>query len=237
MDFFDKHKALIITILFCSVLLLALYNFSLSDNNKKAREFLLDLEQLREEPEAEEQQPEEIEEQSDNDQMVETHRAYNQEEETREENFSEELNEILDRNSASKSESTTEENASAGDYSVDQQSRDETRKESQGDDTSDEISTRSGGIDNSSIFFSLRGRSAVFIPNPVYTCDRSGKIVVNITVNAEGRVVRASINESSSTSNNECLTDQALQYARQAVFSKLPGRNSQPGTITYHFKP
>src|SRR5660397_101655 len=115
--------------------------------------------------------------------------------------------------------------------------KDEVKERSDGNKTSAITSAKSGGIDHSSISFSLLGRSAIDIPNPVYTCDRSGKIVINISVNAEGRVTSASVNKGSSSTTNECLADQALEYAAQAVFSRVPGRNSQPGTITYNFKP
>jgi hypothetical protein len=59
---------------------------------------------------------------------------------------------------------------------------------------------------------------------------------VNITVNEDGIVTSTAINKASSTSTNECLTEQAELYASQAVFSNLPGRTAQPGTITYLFK-
>src|SRR5690606_14906566 len=111
------------------------------------------------------------------------------------------------------------------------------KERSDGNRSSENISTQSGGIDNSSITFSLVGRTAVDIPNPIYTCDRAGKVVVNITVNSAGRVLSTSINKGSSNTTNQCLTEQAMLYASQAVFSPLAGRDSQPGTITYHFKP
>ena len=50
MDFFDRHKALIITSLLFSVIILALYTFNLSNNNQKTRELLVDLENFRAEP-------------------------------------------------------------------------------------------------------------------------------------------------------------------------------------------
>src|SRR5660398_204639 len=73
--------------------------------------------------------------------------------------------------------------------------KDEVKERSDGNKTSAITSAKSGGIDHSSISFSLLGRSAIDIPNPVYTCDRSGKIVINISVNAEGRVTSASVNK------------------------------------------
>jgi len=60
MDFFDRHKALIITLLFFAVLLLGLFNFNLANKNRKEREFLMDLDNLKiEEPVVEKPEPEE----------------------------------------------------------------------------------------------------------------------------------------------------------------------------------
>lgn len=236
MDFFDRHKALIITCLFCSVLILALYNFSLSSKNAKERELLVNLEnfQIEEQPEEEpEQEEEQIEPRRP---TAQTHQAFNENTEAREENFSKQLDEIFQKNSASESDPTNDASStSQGNYNF-QKPQKAVKKRSDGNNSSTETSTKSGGMDNSSISFSLVGRSARFIPNPVYTCDTPGKIVVNINVNEDGRVISTSINKASSTSNNECISDQALEYATQALFSRLPGRTSQPGTITYNFK-
>jgi hypothetical protein len=61
MDFFDRHKALIITTLLFSVIILALYSFTLSSNNAKTRELLVDLDNFRvEELQKEEPEPEEM---------------------------------------------------------------------------------------------------------------------------------------------------------------------------------
>lgn len=239
MDFFDRHKALIITTLLCSVLLLALYNLSLSSNNQKTRELLVNLENFKiEEPVEEEPEPEEIEETPARP-TPQTHQAFNENQEARNENFDRQLQEIFEKNSASQVESEDEQNpeTSSGNYNFQQKKKEQPKKRSDGDKTSENISTQTGGMDNSSISFSLVGRNAVVIPNPIYTCDRAGKVVVNITVNESGRVISTSINKGSSNTTNECLTEQAMLYASQAVFSRLAGRNSQPGTITYHFKP
>lgn len=237
MDFFDKHKALIITCLLCSLVLLGLYNFSLSSNNKKARELLVDLENFQVE-EAVEQEPEKEEiTQKTNRETAQTHQAFNENTEAREENFKSQLDEIFEKNSASQLESTQDESSgTSGSYNFQDQKK-EAKKRSDGNQRTRTTSTKSSGIDHSSISFSLLGRSAREIPNPVYTCDTPGKIVVNISVNSQGRVISTSINKSSSSTTNECLTEQALEYAAQAVFSSLGGRNSQPGTITYQFKP
>lgn len=87
----------------------------------------------------------------------------------------------------------------------------------------------------SSVSFSLKGRSKVKLPPPVYLCEDSGKIVINITVNADGLVTKAYVN-SSSSSKNQCLIDSALEYAEAAIFSADASQQSQIGSITYYFQ-
>jgi len=238
MDFFDRHKALIITLLFFAVLLLGLFNFNLANKNRKEREFLMDLDNLKiEEPVVEKPEPEEAPKKNTRE-TAQTHQVFNENLENREENFDQQLKEIFEKNSALQTETSENETSnSSGNFNFQDKKKEQIQKKSDGNKTSAVTSTKKGGIDHSSISFSLLGRSAVDIPNPVYTCNRSGKIVVNISVNAEGRVTSTSVNKGSSSTTNECLADQALEYAAQAVFSRLPGRNSQPGTITYNFKP
>ncbi|PZX63233.1 TonB family protein [Salegentibacter mishustinae] len=237
MDFFEKHKALIITVLFCSVLILGLYNFNLSQKKKIEQQMLVDLEEYTEAEETEEEKPEEELKPKTTRNSPKTHKAFNENQEAREENFNRELDEILERNSARQEQSSDSDNSAStiGTFATGKKSKN--KKRSDGDNTSEDVSTQSGSLRNSSISFSLRGRNAVSIPNPIYTCDLPGKIVVNITVDAEGRVIDTNINKASSNSDNECLTEKALEYALNARFSRLAGRNEQPGTITYNFKP
>ncbi len=237
MDFFDRHKALIITLLFFAVLFLSLYNLSLSNNIQKERELLVDLDNFKVEEAEEEKMPEELVPAKARE-NIETHQAFNQNKEARDANFNDQLNEIFQKNSAAELESS-DENASntVGSYDLASAKKKEPKKQSDGNNSSEIKSVQKGGIDNSSISYSLKGRSAIEIPNPIYTCDRSGKVVINITVNEDGRVISTSVNKGSSSTNNECLTDQAEEYAKLAYFSALPGRSSQPGTITYNFKP
>ncbi|WP_220628111.1 hypothetical protein [Confluentibacter sediminis] len=86
----------------------------------------------------------------------------------------------------------------------------------------------------STISFSLVNRTKVYIPIPVYLCEVDGKIVINITVNAEGNVTDAYLNNSS-TSNNECLIGHALEYAKNSQFSADPSKKTQIGSITFYF--
>ena len=239
MDFFEKHKALIITILFCSVLVLGLFNFGLSKKRQQQQEMLVDLENFTREERAEEPPQDKAEEEkkiADNNQQ--THRAFNENQEARKDNFNKQLDKVLDPKSAKqeKASANNAKNINSGDYKMGRESE-QSKEKSQGNDQTRAVSNQSGSLRNSSISFSLRGRKAIAIPNPIYTCDTPGKIVVNITVNSRGRVKSTGINKASSNSDNECLTKKAMEYAANAVFSSLSGRNDQPGTITYNFKP
>ncbi len=235
-NFFDKHKALILTTLSFAVLMLALYNFKLANGNQDTAEMMVDLEQFKV-TEKEKIEPEEQKVQERNRRDVQTHQAYNQDKETREADFKNKLDEIFKKNSAAQEESENQNSESSeGNYALNKKNSDEKKNRSDGDDSEKEASQRSAAYDYSSISFSLKGRRAVKIPNPVYTCDKAGKVVINITVDANGFVVDSSVNKASSTTTNECLTDRALEYSAGAKFSKLAGRNAQPGTITYHFR-
>lgn len=240
MDFFEEYKALIITVLLFAVLFLAMYNINISKTNQKVRETLIELNDLRPEEPIEQEQPEqELPSKAPEPQRpnLETHQAFNQNQQESRKNFESRLDEIFQKNSADQEASEEETTStSEGDFNLQPNRRNKRQEASEGKDNTEEISTQKGTLRNSSISFSLIGRSAINIPNPIYTCDTSGKIVVNITVNANGDVMETSVNKGSSTTNNECLTEMAQKYARGAQFSELPGKTSQPGTITYYFQ-
>lgn len=239
MDFFEQNKALIITVLLLSVMLLAMYNIHLSNSNREMTETLVRLDEYEmempeeQEQETQQQEPRESRPETSN---LKTHRAFNQDMEETLKNFESRLDEIFEKNSAEQSAAEEETGSGEGEFLMNRNVARESRERSDGETSSRTTSTRTGSLKNSSISFSLLGRRAVEIPNPVYTCDSEGKIVVNIKVNAVGKVIHASLNRASSTSTNECLIDKALEYASEALFSELPGRNSQIGTITYNFQ-
>lgn len=85
----------------------------------------------------------------------------------------------------------------------------------------------------STMSYSLVDRTHEFLPTPVYLCQDSGVIIVNIEVNQIGEVIEASLN-GASTSSNECLIDHAMEYAKQARFSPS-SKTRQIGTITFSF--
>ena len=88
---------------------------------------------------------------------------------------------------------------------------------------------------NSSISYSLVDRTHRFLPTPIYLCEQGGKIVINITVDKEGNVTNAYYNNTS-TSDNGCLIDHAMEYAKAAKFNSDTSKASQLGSITFLFK-
>ena len=83
--------------------------------------------------------------------------------------------------------------------------------------------------------WSLDGRKATHLPIPAYRCIGAGEVTVIITVNNQGTVVDAKVNDGSS-SGDGCLRSFATRAARLSKFnasSTAPAR--QMGTITYLF--
>lgn len=85
--------------------------------------------------------------------------------------------------------------------------------------------------------FDLNGRSISGdgLPVPINTVQDEGRVVVNITVNPDGKVVATSINRRTNTVNPE-LRKAAEDAAKRARFNGIDGVDNQTGTITYYFK-
>lgn len=83
--------------------------------------------------------------------------------------------------------------------------------------------------------WSLDGRKATHLPIPAYRCVGAGEVTVIITVNNQGTVVDAKVDDGAS-SRDGCLRSFATRAARLSKFnasSTAPAR--QMGTITYLF--
>ena len=86
------------------------------------------------------------------------------------------------------------------------------------------------------ISYWLPGRRDVSLYMPAYQCEGGGGVTVNITVNRNGKVVSASMKESST--NSSCINDMAILAARNSRFNvDDTGSDKQSGTITYIFVP
>lgn len=83
---------------------------------------------------------------------------------------------------------------------------------------------------------SLAGRSIQSFPEPEYNQQVEGKVVVEITVDQNGRVVNAIPGVRGSTTTNSYLLNSAKQAALRARFDKkADAPTMQKGTITYTF--
>lgn len=84
------------------------------------------------------------------------------------------------------------------------------------------------------IKFFLEGRTGRYINIPVYKCQGSGKVVVDIVVNQQGEVISTSV--ASANTSEECIIKTALESAGISLFNiDLNAEPRQKGTISYEF--
>ncbi len=82
----------------------------------------------------------------------------------------------------------------------------------------------------------LEGRSPSFLPKPASTFKENGTVVVQITVNRYGKVVKAVAIDKGSNTTNTTLRRLAEEAARKSKFNPdMSAAEFQRGTITYHF--
>lgn len=247
MNFIEKHKALLITLLISGTLVLALFSFNISQNTKYITESYYEIEPQTDEELLAIEQLKALEEMAN--MNPETNEAFNENEEFKElmRNFKsvDAYDTAQDTpNEPQEESSTTPEDVMTSNgtigaskaYALKAQERNSFNKANDilamHSPKQDDKNLKSNA--NSSVSFSLSNRDKIKLPPPIYLCEVSGKIVVNITVNAGGQVNDTYINTSSS-STNQCLIDTALEYAKNAVFSSAD-RKSQIGSITYFFQ-
>ena len=83
--------------------------------------------------------------------------------------------------------------------------------------------------------YELEGRKASRLPIPAYRCIGAGEVRINITVDKQGTVVGAKVDESSSSSDG-CLRSFAVRAARMSKFSmSTMAPDRQQGYIIYQF--
>ena len=94
----------------------------------------------------------------------------------------------------------------------------------------------SGGGTGGGSGYSLGNRKALSKPAPKYTCDEAGKVVVEVTVDQNGKTVSATPGIKGTTNTARCLLDQAKIAAMNTKWdadSNAPAR--QVGKIIYNF--
>ncbi|SFZ89626.1 hypothetical protein SAMN05428642_101466 [Flaviramulus basaltis] len=234
MNFTNQHKALLITFFLSGTVVLSVFNFGLKKQSEIASESYYEIEPEKELTKEEIKVLEALE--SLNNAKAETNDAFNETQKSKQ--FAQAYKTIAPpEDYVPKSSSVSDgPNTAKRNY-------DDTEDSKLNDDELTKFSKvnellkkqRSGGNNSkSTISFSLKNRTKVYIPIPVYLCEFDGKITVNITVNSDGNVTDAYVN-SSSTSDNECLIEHALEYAKQSLFSTDASKETQIGTITFYF--
>lgn len=93
-----------------------------------------------------------------------------------------------------------------------------------------------GGTGNSGISYDLQGRGFQKLPTPKYDYQGEGRVVVEVSVDREGKVIQAIPGSKGSTTLDEYLLRVAKEAALQARFEAKPSAPVvQKGTITYNF--
>lgn len=104
-----------------------------------------------------------------------------------------------------------------------------------GDDTGDGPGKGPGkGLGNGGYGFSLAGRSVMTPPTLSKDTKEEGKVVVEITVDRNGKVIKADPNGRGTTTSSPMLKAKARQAALATVFN-VSGAEEQKGTITIIF--
>ncbi|WP_299218919.1 hypothetical protein [uncultured Aquimarina sp.] len=230
MEFIEKHKALIITSMLMGIFVLSLYNINMVKKKKQQSEILMEIpEELMEELTKEEEPEATPEEERELIASKRTHDAFNEDFEDSED-FEQRIKSLTETEEATE-ETSNNEQLAEGQEAINE---DITTEEVPEDKKEEKPITEEVNNRNSSVTFTLKGREKKDIPNPIYTCNGSGKVVVKIEVNQNGYVIDAKIDKKKSTTRNECLFDNALDYAQDALFSSS-GMKEQKGYITYYF--
>lgn len=88
------------------------------------------------------------------------------------------------------------------------------------------------------ITYDLKNRHHTYLHIPVYLCDKSGKVTVDIKVDRSGSVVGATINQSQTEVFFVCLLEAAIKSAIRTRFNgDIKAAERQEGIITYVFLP
>ena len=109
-----------------------------------------------------------------------------------------------------------------------------TEQSAKGDSEKKETSRVRGNV---TVEYDLPGRTDRYLYIPAYECLEGGTVVVNITVDRNGKVLTADVSKATSTREN-CIRDMAVKAARASYFDVSPtSPEKQKGTITYRFVP
>jgi len=94
----------------------------------------------------------------------------------------------------------------------------------------------SGGGSGGGTGYSLGNRKAILKPAPKYTCNEAGKVVVEVSVDRNGRTIDAIAGIKGTTNTARCLLDQARIAAMNTKWdASSDAPEKQVGKIVYNF--
>src|SRR5690606_12191712 len=97
--------------------------------------------------------------------------------------------------------------------------------------------SHTGGTDGSGNSYSLGLRKALVKPQLRYNCPEEGKVVVSITVDRSGKVVKAAPGARGTTNAAPCLLEKAREAAMQTRWeADSDAPELQSGQIVYNFQ-
>lgn len=241
MDWIERHKALIITGLVTGIVVFGMFSIRITKKSDYIAESYYELEPEPESVEEELQPLNDLKSPS-------TNKAFNEDQEYKDmmKNFKtvspddfERTTQALESEKANTVNEETTVNSSYSNGNAYTLKSDETNSYKKLQDQLKRRKDNQKAVDEhsksgSTLTYSLKGRTLQYYKTPRYLCEYGGKIVVSIRVDENGTVYDASIN-GSSNSSNQCLVDQALEYAKSARFNSSQ-ETDQLGTITFLFK-
>ncbi|WP_299116271.1 hypothetical protein [uncultured Winogradskyella sp.] len=238
MHFIEKYKAVLITSLITGIVAFGMFSIQLSNTKELIAETIYEIE-----PKTEEDIQKELEEIQDLKSPT-TNKAYNEDEEYKKlmknfktisaDDFEKTTKRLEDNKAEREAEINNNSNIETHKAYALKQNETESYKKLQNllDKKQNGIAEHAAG--GSTLSYSLKDRRLLSYDTPRYLCEISGKIVVNIKVDNTGNVFEAYIN-GSSNSNNECLIEHAIAYAKSVRFNTSK-RTDQLGSITFYFK-
>ena len=238
MYFSNQQKALLITFLLSGTVVLSVFNLNIKKQNELVSESYYEMEPEKELTEEEIKVLEALE--NLNNEKAETNKAYN--ETVKEKSFSEAYKPIAPPEDYVKPEfnqnEETNEASNSNNNEISDLNHEEISSFSKVKDILNKTTKKKEAPKStnrkSTIRYSLVDRTDEYLPIPIYLCEDGGKIVINITVDDNGNVIDTYVNNSSN-SDNQCLVDSALEYAKKAKFNASPGKKTQLGSITFNF--
>ncbi|MBT8245596.1 hypothetical protein [Winogradskyella sp.] len=241
MPFIEKYKAILITCLITGIVAFGLFSIQLTNTKALIAETFYEVE-----PKTEEEIQKEIKELKQLEELKSptTNKAFNEDEEFKKlmknfktisaDDFEKTTKRLQENKTEKETISSTNSNFGTNNaYAIKQKETESYKK------LRDLLDKKQNGIaehakGGSSLTYSLKNRRLLHYNTPIYLCETSGKIVVNIRVNQNGDVFEAYVN-GSSNSSNQCLIEHAAEYAKSVRFN-TSNRTDQLGSITFYFK-